>query len=216
MIGSAVLDEARPLIFTGPSVPAIARDLKTQTRRIAWEGMGDLRRPCTVRPEVSQCPHGLPGERIRVRETWRTERHALEDGIRFAADDAFIALPDDERIAALWREAHAKRSRVNEYAWRSPIFLPRWASRLTLEITEMRVQRLQEISEADAIAEGAPDFFERYEHISRDQRICTGELARDFPHRACFACVWDELNGDRALWSTNPWVYALTFRRITT
>lgn len=201
------------LIFTGPSIPAIQRDLKTQTRRIAWEGMGDLRRPCTVRPETSWCPH-QPGDRVWVRETWRTERHALEDGIRFAADGVFIAIPDDPDIAALWRAVHAKRGRAG--TWRPPIFLPRWASRLTVEIASVRVQRLQEIDEGDAIAEGAVPFFERFPEIGRAQRLTSGELASDSEHRATFAVMWDELNGARALWISDPWVYALGFRRITT
>jgi hypothetical protein len=91
--------------------------------------------------------------------------------------------------------------------------MPRWAARVALEVTEVRVQRLREITEDDARAEGVPPFFERYPSIGRDQRL-DGELCSGSPHRACFSCVWDEVRGDRAPWSRDPWVWAVTFRQI--
>jgi hypothetical protein len=77
--------------------------------------------------------------------------------------------------------------------------MPRWASRITLEITDVRVQRLQEISEEDAEAEGVYSWSEM------------GPL--DICARPLFASLWDSLNGKRAPWASNPFIWALTFRR---
>ena len=92
-------------------------------------------------------------------------------------------------------------------SWRSPIHMPRWASRLTLELTAVRVQRLQEISEADAIAEGVlpcPD-----EPMYADE-----PHERYLPPQFRFGDLWDSINAKRAPWSSNPWVFALTFRKV--
>jgi hypothetical protein len=91
--------------------------------------------------------------------------------------------------------------------------MPRWASRLVLEVTGVRVERLCDISEADAQAEGVAPFFEVYKGMGQEQTISTGERAADAPHRASFACLWDEINGDRALWKSNPWVWVVEFKR---
>jgi len=96
---------------------------------------------------------------------------------------------------------------------RPAIHMPRWASRLVLEVTGVRVERLCDISEADAQAEGVAPFFEVYKGMGQEQTISTGERAADAPHRASFACLWDEINGDRALWKSNPWVWVVEFKR---
>ena len=86
--------------------------------------------------------------------------------------------------------------------WQPSIFMPRWASRLTLEVTEVRAERLQAITEAEAVAEGVePDF-----HAAVD-----GESVA---HTIAFAVLWDTINGSRAPWVTNPWVWVLAFRRV--
>jgi hypothetical protein len=70
------------------------------------------------------------------------------------------------------------------------------------------------ITEEDAKAEGAIPFFERFPSIGRDQCITTGELAAEAEHRASFAVLWDEINGDRAIWKSNPWVWRVEFRKV--
>ena len=97
--------------------------------------------------------------------------------------------------------------------WTPAIHMPRWASRLTLEVVSVRVERLNDISEEDAQAEGVAPFFEVYKGMGQEQTISTGERAADAPHRASFACLWDEINGDRALWKSNPWVWVVEFKR---
>jgi hypothetical protein len=92
------------------------------------------------------------------------------------------------------------------------IYMPRWASRLSLEVHDVRLERLHAITEDDARAEGVLPFFERFPSIGRDQRLTSGELASDAPYRAAFAVGWDEINGHRALWASNPWVLVVTFK----
>jgi hypothetical protein len=94
--------------------------------------------------------------------------------------------------------------------WRPSIFMPRWASRITLEVTEVRVQRLQEVTEDDALAEGV----EPLKHIAPDQPLLTGGTAGEQPHRLAFSVLWDSINGERASWVSNPWVWAVSFRRL--
>ena len=94
--------------------------------------------------------------------------------------------------------------------WRNPLFMPRWASRITLELAEVRVQRLQEISEDDARAEGC-----KRSDAAVVIQAGTG-LVHDLSYtaRGAYAVRWDEINFKRAPWSSNPWIWALTFRRI--
>jgi hypothetical protein len=94
-----------------------------------------------------------------------------------------------------------KREEVEDYVTKPSIFMPRWASRITLEITEVRVERLQEISEEDARAEGVRPVNEQVELL--------GE------YRIGYVKLWDSLNAKRGLgWDKNPWVWAIAFRRV--
>jgi hypothetical protein len=121
-----------------------------------------------------------------VRETWRL------DGKRY------VFRADDDNPDA--------------HKWKPGIHLPRASSRITLEVRHVRIERLQEITEEDARAEGVRPFFEQFHNFGRDQRITTGELARDQPYRASYAVLWDEINGDRALWKSNPLVWVIDFK----
>ena len=127
-----------------------------------------------------RCPYGAPGDSLWVRETWA--RHA--SGVDYAADFAAV-------------------SRPQAGPWRPSIHMPRWASRITLRITEVRVERLQDISEDDAGAEGV--------------KPCTstgwnGENLVVMTAREAFADLWNDINGSGA-WDDNPWVWALSFER---
>ena len=140
------------------------------------------------------CPHGVPGDRLWVRETWAQpfKRTAKSTGVIYRADG-----PEHLSLAAhQWGEGAP---------WRPSIFMPRWASRLTLEVTEVRVQRLQEISEEDAKAEGV----EPYRPAEGDGGAHEGAAW----YRIQFSHLWDEINGKRAPWASNPWVWAISFKR---
>jgi hypothetical protein len=179
----------RPILFSGPMVRAILAWTKTQTRRVV---RGDFtlvddwphRLIGGDGHEVAlACPYGVPGDRLWVRETWRSDDFAPDDPSRtiYRADG-----PDD-----LIRETRGI------IRWRPSIFLPRYRSRLTLEVTAVRVERLQDISEEDAEAEGA---------------FALGDAACS--HREWFMGGWDSINGKRAPWASNPWVWVVTFRRL--
>ena len=188
----------RPIIFSAPMVRAILEGRKTQTRRA-------LRVQPFARPEANdetglfdvyagdvlsgsiRCPYGQPGDRIWVRESWQSHIGTFGESILYA-----YRATDDDRLGP----------------WRPSIHMPRAASRILLEITDVRVQRLQETSEKDAIAEGIQPFGDGGYHVE-DGRFYMGNAL------ASFEALWDHINADRGFgWDANPWVWAITFRRI--
>jgi hypothetical protein len=151
------------------------------------------------RPFAWRSPYGQPGQRVWVRETWACD----------SPRDNGEPHPDDlegreQRIAPSLVHYRADRSGpeaarelVPGGSWRPSIFMPRWASRITLELTGVRIERLQDISDADARAEGWP-----------------GDVALQAP-REWYAGLWDVLNAARGFgWDINPWVWTVGFRRV--
>ena len=181
----------RPILFSGPMVRAILEGRKTQTRRVLklqdYDG-GDCyeTKDGILRDILSLCPYGIPGDRLWVRETWRRHKENLPDGIMYRANNMLSFFTGDEPEAA----HDCKRTDF----WRPSIFMPRWASRITLEITGVRVERLQEITEEDAISEGV---------LSSDY---------DKTYRYAFSVLWDSINGKKYPWSDNPWVWVIDLR----
>lgn len=165
---------------------------------------------CGADGRTQRSPYGAPGDRLWVKETWRTEKVYDE-----------LAPRDLPKDASVWFEADGPHPAVppphdhlGPGKGRPSIFMMRYMSRLLLGVTEVRVERLQDISEADAKAEGVRPFFEVNACIGRDQRITSGELAGAAEHRASYACLWDEINDDRATWKSNPWVWVVSFARL--
>lgn len=142
------------------------------------------RGPCAGCGAVVDSRHCVGGSRLWVRETWAAP-HAYDHlPPRLIPKDArFHYAADEERGGLLWRPS---------------IHMPRWASRITLEITEVRVEKLNEISEADALAEGCPP---------------NATNAPDDIARFWYRLLWDQINGPGS-WEANPWVWAVSFRRI--
>jgi hypothetical protein len=133
---------------------------------------------------IIECPYGQPGDMLWVREAWGQD---LEGEIFYKTDH------------------HAKPSTLDR--WRPSIYMPRWASRITLEITSVRVERVQEITPNDAVAEGV------------DEKTCdTGEHAGSsewIDYRSGFIKLWDSINAKRGDgWDVNPFVWVLTFKRV--
>ena len=158
------------------------------------------------RDMVSCCPYGKPGDRLWVRETW-----ALVYADEEEADDwpSHRAIPKSSpgmgwqvwhRAGHLW-ERDSRED--NGFRWRPSIHMPRWASRITLEITGVRVERLQDISEENAAAEGVGP---GYMPNSLGSTTCAG-------YRPMFARVWRDINGPDS-WAANPWVWVIEFKRI--
>jgi len=203
----------RPILFSGPMVRAILDRRKTQTRRVIVDRAkdedgwittcpGEGFTPELVRRDFA-CPYGDPGDRLWVRETWASVPATAyrcsveEDGSQVAHKES----PDGYGWAiyrAGW--THCAPS------WKPSIHMPRWASRLTLEITDVRVERVQSITDDDAWDEGCADFVG--EPIDAGERwILPREAPRDEYRR-----LWDKLNAKRGYgWDANPWVWALTF-----
>ena len=166
----------RPILFSAPMVRAILAGTKTQTRRVLklqppagaeHHSLADVGHPWHDiyghdGPAVHRvrCPYGQPGDRLWVRETWRHTASGLEES-RAITEDITSGIAVDWRatyIERCMKELGFSREEAemadNFETWLPSIHMPRWASRITLEITGVRVERLQDISEADAISEG--------------------------------------------------------------
>jgi hypothetical protein len=196
-------------------VRAILDGRKTQTRRIIRDDWWRCLDPDDAdgrAQALTMCPYGVPGDRLWVRETWRAEERASDglDGVRFRADDAFAPIGCTLEAAEAW--VAAAKNRHDE--WRPSIFMPRWASRITLEVTAVRIERVQEISEVDAKAEGVTPF--PYD----PEGDCWNAAQPERAHRTAFEFLWGAINGwecepkARAPWSSNPWVWVMEFRRV--
>ncbi len=201
------------IIMSGNHPKLILDGLKTMTRRTyglekvnlepdAWEfkrindgGIALFWRKNIMEGDTAlcKCPYGQVGDRLWVRETFM--HRSIPD----------IAFPESPK-SILYK---ATNPEVGEaFKWKPSIHMPRWASRITLEITEVRVERLQEITEDDAMAEG----------------ICVVDNTMDsmysppnYPdiHRDIFMELWDSINAKRGYgWDTNPWVWVISFKRI--
>ncbi len=210
----------RPILFSGPMVKALLSGEKTQTRRVVhlqlspkahspFLGADGIWRWMTGRVSYKgdeiRCPYGAPGDRLWVRETWefRPSWGARVTVIFGAGGEEKECEPPPDWNPTVWN----RRQR-----WRPSIHMPRWASRVSLEVTEVRVQRVHEITEADAKAEGIADNHAEWSHEARELGIAPGLQTR----REAFAITWNKLNGKRegCDWKSDPWVWALTFRRV--
>lgn len=216
------LVKERPILFSGPMVRALLAGTKTQTRRVVkgealrWLESG-LTPEFVASAENGLCPYGYEGQLLWVRETFGIGedlgegREAwMEMGDRFilyaagGGTDEDYCVPRDYEVARNAREDHHFRNTAEH--WRSfgpmpSIHMPRWASRLTLEITYVRVERLQDITEADAAAEGSQE-----PSLVPIVGACWSE-------RGAYAKLWEHINGAGS-WAANPWVWVVSFHRV--
>jgi len=194
-----------PIIFSTPMVQAILDDRKTQTRRVVkpqpirspywthYENSGAFY-PATydAEPSILRCPFGKPGDRLYVRETFGFDPwHYLEghDSILYRACQK---IDSDYPIK-----------------WKPSIYMPKKYARIWLEITNVRVERLQDITESDAEKEGVN------QGIVRTQELISGRWV-DYPYyKKGFKDLWDSINGKKHPWKANLWVWVLEFRKVT-
>lgn len=194
--------KTRPILFSSAMVRAILEDRKTQTRRVikpqfstVWGGGNSVRNGdkdyVSIHVNISmpdgswkwiRCPYGKPGDRLWVKETWSASPlHVVtkeRDGLIYKADNQ---LPYDH--------------------WRPSIFMPRWASRIELEIIKIHAERLQDITNTDALAEGV-----RESHFH--QRVDWMDLDR-------YHALWESINKKNGHgWDTNPFVWVIEFKKI--
>lgn len=214
------------VLYKPDMIAAILDDRKTNTRRVIMPqpiGFGCTGKPLAdnstvnypVRKKEIVCRYGKPGDRHYIKEPHYLFGQWCRNGYtktgkekwRFSYErDKGVFFPDypPEKIC------HAKHQR----GWfkRSPLFMPKWAARWWMEVTDVRVERVQEITEADAIAEGVVPRFRNGEPIEHDG---TGAVCQE-----AFADLWDSINGKPRKdgidisWKANPWVRVVAFRRI--
>jgi len=201
----------RPILFSAPMVRAILEDRKTVTRRevkkrAALDCLAAGFEPAflALPGNADLCPYGRPGDRLWVRETTEADYDTTNGAVlsRYAADGEpvlYAGCGDPEYNGSVAHWNYPRKSRPS-------IHMQRWAGRILLEITAVRVERLQDISRADIRAEGLQ---------------CPPELASDdvspnyrdwYP--AAWRELWESINGADS-WTTNPWVWVVEFKRVT-
>lgn len=233
----------RGIMFTDPMVHAILEGRKTQTRRVVkpalrfsesvgfvWKGgaYGITPEGKAFTPTLlAKCPYGQPGDRLWVREghyrpqagTSRVVQYL--DGKRLWLSAGGLRKYGDDNVTPQLKGVVSDEVIDANRGKKIPsMFMQRWASRITLEITEVRVERVQDISSADALAEGI-----------RRATVAEQEAAGTFLPRAdtgwftydggglhnttagAYAELWDSINGKTFPWASDPWVWALTFKR---
>lgn len=217
----------RPILFSAPMVRAILDGRKTQTRRVVkpqpWQpleyddesGLWDLYAGdelCGSRA----CPYGQPGDQLWVRETWahyQTVNHTrrsdgrsfneVSDGLAGYRADGHDTIEDFRQHVRMMSGCDLEAVEINGNRWRPSIHMPRWASRITLEVTGVRVERLNAINGIDAKKEGVSI----PAHLPHDGADLQHALRE-------FRSLWDTINGPGS-WEADPWVWVVEFKRIT-
>lgn len=207
----------RPILFLAPMVRAILEGRKTVTRCPVkatkahadgfmmldhgkgwrpYNAFGDFASDHEGMEYPIACPYGKLGDRLWVRETC------------FINDYREASVPEQERADC---EIHYRADGIPDFEgeeelirWRPSIHMPRWASRILLEVTDVRVERLQDITEEQALAEGIK------KHSDGGYHVEDGKHFSDSPVES-FACLWSSVGGD---WDANPWVWCVSFKRI--
>ena len=226
----------RGMIFNGEMVRAILDGRKTQTRRIMtvqpessefglrYIAESSLAKDVgmyfwsqsdacgmKVRSKPFACPYGKPGDRIWVRETWSSDfaNYYPNDRVWYAADNNRRL---DIEVVDGVRGIYSPESDVHvPFRWRPSIYMPRWASRIQLEITNVGVQRLQDISSGDAVREGICQLpaSGRYCINPGDQYF--GGASRSA--KEVYSWLWESSYGEGS-WQANPWVWVIEFKRV--
>ena len=204
----------RPILFSGPMVRALLDGRKTQTRRIVkvqphmpqtngcvltvdgWQYThltGNSGKCELLQGESFLCPYGAPGDRLWVRENISKP---FPDDVKARQFTGFYQATDSER----------------KIRWTPSIHMPRWASRITLEITGVRVERLQDISKEDAIAEGLYQWTHSHKDPAPYYGIQHADVWETDP-RKTYERLWGDINGKES-WAVNPCVWVVEFKRV--
>lgn len=211
----------RGMIFNGEMVRAILDGWKTQTRRIVKSDCMDIgeKDDGTLWPWREHdnggdywypCPFGEVGDRIWVRETWQAIHDSVDEfgHVEERTYSPSIPKEKDRYWHTVYAEHFGDENREDRgFPWRPAIHMPRWASRILLEITSVRVERLNDISQKDAQAEGMELTGWRPTYSDPDSG---GEVWTPYDN---FAELWQSLYGVGS-WLSNPWVWVIEFRRI--
>lgn len=212
MIAPLAPVKERPILFSGPEVRATLEGRKDQTRRIVKprpdaDGLVKMNGKLwweDTSGRVYRCPFGVRGDRLWVKEAWGYDwfdegQMRAHKTVVYRADDG--AQPKDQRGLAPWHPSS---------------HMPYWASRITLEVTQVRVQRAQEISEEDAMAEGISALHCPLGTPSGPNKFTAsiaGASLNAPTAREVFGTLWDSIHGPGA-WERNDWVWAISYRRL--
>lgn len=221
----------RPILFSAPMVRAILEGRKTVTRRavkiqprskadIGSYGPGQpfIRNSDVTKPNP-ECPYGRTGDRLWVRETWYCNHSEVQKGPYLQPADMQDVDQAREDGDLVYAADGLNPYEQDQPTWKPSIHMPRWASRILLEITDVRAERLQDISEEQAVAEGliwqgqenGKEFYShaerQYPPGSHQQFGISGTDAV-----SAFRNLWTSVGGD---WQSNPWVWVVEFKRVT-
>lgn len=222
---SAEKPRERPILFNDQMVRAILDGRKTVTRRVMKpqpmpSKSGCHHWPCKVHQLMlhverelqngdgcwcglaeAACPYGQPGDRLWVRETWGLQVRSYGGGA-----GEFIVYRATNPDAIYCRSSEGREYPVK---WKPSIHMRRHSSRILLEITAVRVERLQDISEEQALAEGV-----RGEPCDHTRQACADIGCWGDTAKGAFGFLWESLNGEGS-WAANPWVWVVEFKRVT-
>lgn len=206
----------RPILFSAPMVRAILAGTKTQTRRavkgmaLEWLTPGMFTPEYVANPENGMCPYGQPGDRLWVRESFRPIASGevkdgygeVRYGYAYRADSATRWNERTTIIHDLTGQPATGPMQFNPVPWKPSIHMPRRASRILLEVVSVRIERLHDISEADAQAEGC-------------QLECMTPIGDDSGSAihgpGGYIALWEQINGADS-WQKNPWLWVVEFR----
>lgn len=222
----------KPILFSAPMVRALLDGRKTQTRRLLkHDSDGPMNEPSTTasvtyskgEPAIAhfrgvkskeffagyKCPYGKPGDVLWVRETWginyfgRLRPWHFKEGIEIKMEDLVYKSTAGMGYAYGDNDAYF----LLDKKWRPSIHMPKAACRLFLAVVDVRVERLQDISEEDAHLEGCD------RTMGHKLNMACGESAEEVPHKQIFRKLWQSINGLDS-WDANPWLWVVTFKRI--
>lgn len=198
------MPKEKPILFSGPMVRAILSGQKTVTRRpvkqMGLQWLQDGFEPSFVAdPDNAMCPYGRPGERLWVRESFAECYDYCEHPEMPGAPTEHFHLGWHYRA-----DGEPDRKELDGFLshWKPSIHMPRWASRILLEITAVRVERLQEISDDQARAEGVAEWAKSA--LSAEEQL-------NVSRQDGFRMLWESTGGD---WDANPWVWVVEFKRV--
>ena len=187
--------KTRPILFTAAMVRAVLDGTKTQTRRVIKPQPVERGVVGSGYVPIPACPYGVPGDRLWVRETFRCV-WAGDGSIEYRADGKVIrhGITGGKVITATPKK------------WKPSIFMPRWASRIDLEVVAVRVERVQDITSSDALAEG----IQEYSGCENQHDMEAWDPVDEFRK------LWDSINGKRpgCSWNDNPFVWVVAFKRV--
>lgn len=221
----------RPILFSAPMVRAILEGRKTVTRRAVkatkahadgfmmldhgkgwwpYNAFGDFTSDHEGMEYPIACPYGQTGERLWVRETWYCNHSEVQKGPYLQPADMQDLDQAREDGDLVYAADGLNPYEQDQPTWKPSIHTPRWVSRILLEITDVRVERLQDISEEQAKAEGVRLYTDHAE--LGDWWHVEGVETYSAAPRKSFELLWNSVGGD---WDANAWVWVVEFKRVT-